>query len=135
MCLYSKLVLSGKCADPTPEHGSTLEQDFSFGKWVTFECDPGYELTGKTTIQCVLGSTPDDCTWSEAPPHCQCKMTVLSCEVFIFKFLFTIVKQQYKSLFASRTPVPCLCTLTFNNWRAQFQNLLHPVLTCYSFEA
>ncbi|XP_072043751.1 uncharacterized protein [Amphiura filiformis] len=71
MSIYDCKLLGGKCSDPSPPHGSTVEQDFSFGKWVTFVCDPDYVLIGETTLQCVLGNTPDHCTWSDEPPQCE----------------------------------------------------------------
>ena len=64
----------GKCDDPSPTNGSTVEQNFSFGKWVTFRCDTGYVLVGESTLQCILGDMPNDCKWSGQLPICQCKL-------------------------------------------------------------
>ena len=61
-----------RCDYPSLQHGSVMEDDFSFGQWVTFQCDRDYELVGETSLQCVLGDTPDDCKWSGELPTCKC---------------------------------------------------------------
>lgn len=41
------------CGQPTtPSHGSRTGTDFTFGKKVSFRCQPGYYLVGDETITC-----------------------------------------------------------------------------------
>ncbi|XP_072036775.1 uncharacterized protein [Amphiura filiformis] len=61
----------GLCEEPRIPFGRPLESDYSFGKWVTFECDTNHELLGSAKLQCVLGNTPNDCKWNEDFPSCQ----------------------------------------------------------------
>ena len=56
-----------------------MEEDYSFGKMVTFRCDSGYQLEGEQTLQCVLGDTPNDCKWSGELPKCKCKENTELC--------------------------------------------------------
>ena len=77
MMLQALFVLSvslGQCEEPSLKHGRTKENDFSFGKWVTFECDTDYELQGNSILQCVLGDNQNDCRWSGDIPACKCKI-------------------------------------------------------------
>ena len=54
------------CGDPgVPANGYKSGSDFTYGKVVLFECNPGYKLVGSTFRQCQL-----DGHWSAAQPSC-----------------------------------------------------------------
>lgn len=48
------------CSDPTPEHGTSNNTDYSYGSVVEIFCDEGFDINGITTIVCQ----PDG-IWSE----------------------------------------------------------------------
>ncbi|XP_053386927.1 uncharacterized protein LOC123542089 isoform X2 [Mercenaria mercenaria] len=50
------------CEDPTPIKGSVDKNETKFGTVVEVSCDPGYDITGNSTIICQ-----DDGTWSDHP--------------------------------------------------------------------
>ena len=76
---WSFPVSLGQCEEPSLPNGGTTDSEFSFGKWVTFECDADYELQGNSSLQCVLGDTPNDCKWSGDIPVCKCKIYFQNC--------------------------------------------------------
>ncbi|CAM4608693.1 unnamed protein product, partial [Lepidochelys kempii] len=62
------------CAQPPNishgQHSDWRKKVFVVGSSVTYKCDRGFSLVGKTSIQCIAGDevTP---TWSEPTPQCE----------------------------------------------------------------
>ncbi|XP_043356657.1 sushi, von Willebrand factor type A, EGF and pentraxin domain-containing protein 1-like [Dermochelys coriacea] len=62
------------CAQPPNishgQHSDWNKRVFVVGSSVTYKCDRGFSLVGKTSIQCIAGGevTP---TWSEPTPQCE----------------------------------------------------------------
>ncbi|CAM5126241.1 unnamed protein product [Natator depressus] len=62
------------CAQPPNishgQHSDWRKEVFVVGSSVTYKCDRGFSLVGKTSIQCIAGDevTP---TWSEPTPQCK----------------------------------------------------------------
>ncbi|CAM2107288.1 unnamed protein product [Caretta caretta] len=62
------------CAQPPNishgQHSDWRKKVFVVGSSVTYRCDRGFSLVGKTSIQCIAGDevTP---TWSEPTPQCE----------------------------------------------------------------
>ena len=54
------------CNDPgVPAHGSRSGDDFTFGKTVSYQCDPGHKITGSRSRTCTASGT-----WSKIQPTC-----------------------------------------------------------------
>lgn len=61
---------------PTIKNGQHSSKDvavFIPGTSVKYECDPGYVLTGKTTVSCLPSGT-----WSIPYPRCEGELRMLS---------------------------------------------------------
>ena len=67
----------GQCKDPgIPMDGSVVgnhnkEETFEFGAVVRYTCDAGFFLIGSPSIQCVVGSSPEESVWNASTPFCQ----------------------------------------------------------------
>ncbi|XP_072040001.1 uncharacterized protein [Amphiura filiformis] len=70
MSIYD-LTLGLSCEQPSLPNGTIIGEVFSFGNWVIFTCESGYELIGDTVLQCVLGDTLNEASWSGNVPNCQ----------------------------------------------------------------
>ncbi|XP_072037180.1 uncharacterized protein [Amphiura filiformis] len=70
MSIYD-LTLGLSCEEPFLQNGIITGVDFSFGNWVRFTCESGYELSRDSALQCVLGNTPNESSWSGDIPSCQ----------------------------------------------------------------
>ncbi|XP_056125886.1 CUB and sushi domain-containing protein 3 isoform X4 [Rhinichthys klamathensis goyatoka] len=69
--LEYKAKLREACFDPgSVMNGTRLGGDYKLGSTVTFHCDPGYQLTGYSSLTCVMGGTnrPE---WNRALPSCR----------------------------------------------------------------
>ncbi|XP_072022780.1 uncharacterized protein [Amphiura filiformis] len=70
-------VTLGVCDDPgVPNNGSVsvrnnVSRTFQFGSIVTFICDTGFVLVGSPSIQCVLGTIPNETKWNSPVPICE----------------------------------------------------------------
>ncbi|KYO24767.1 complement receptor type 1-like [Alligator mississippiensis] len=58
------------CGHPgdLPDGSVRIETDLSFGSTVTFSCNEGYRLIGRSSVQCVIDST--GVRWSNRLPEC-----------------------------------------------------------------
>ncbi|XP_072037170.1 uncharacterized protein [Amphiura filiformis] len=59
------------CKHPSLPNGVIAGDDFSFGNWVIFTCDSNFELIGDSALQCVLGDTSNESSWSGDIPFCR----------------------------------------------------------------
>ena len=54
------------CGDPgTPANGERVGTEFTYGKTIIYDCDPGYQLSGSRTRTCQL-----DGSWSGSVASC-----------------------------------------------------------------
>ncbi|XP_038054881.1 deleted in malignant brain tumors 1 protein-like [Patiria miniata] len=68
-------VNGGFCSGPVLSNGEQVVQPtpdfFYFGTVVDFTCNPGFELQGAPSVQCVMGSSGTaQVTWSNSTPEC-----------------------------------------------------------------
>ena len=60
------IIAAVSCTQPrSPSHGSRSGDDFTFGKRVSFKCDPGYKITGSRNRTCTASGT-----WSGSQATC-----------------------------------------------------------------
>ena len=68
-CVYINLIVvftAVLCNNPgSPAHGSRSGDDFTFGKTVSYKCDPGHKITGSRSRTCTASGT-----WSGIEPTC-----------------------------------------------------------------
>lgn len=63
------------CPDPPPfQNGYVVNSDFSVGQSISFECYPGYVLTGHPVLTCQHGTNRD---WSHPFPRCDGRWAAL----------------------------------------------------------
>ena len=54
------------CGDPgTPANGERVGSEFTYGKTITYDCDPGYQISGSRSRTCQL-----DGSWSGSVATC-----------------------------------------------------------------
>ncbi|XP_059573685.1 membrane cofactor protein-like isoform X2 [Alligator mississippiensis] len=65
-----KFCIAKLCGHPgdLPDGSVRIETDLSFGSTVTFSCNEGYRLIGRSSVQCVIDST--GVRWSNRLPEC-----------------------------------------------------------------
>ena len=65
--LHLRLIIAAvSCPYPrSPSHGSLSGDDFTFGKKISYNCEPGYKITGSRTRTCTASGT-----WSGTQPTC-----------------------------------------------------------------
>ncbi|XP_072017570.1 uncharacterized protein [Amphiura filiformis] len=68
-------VTLGVCDDPGVPYNGSVSNDvtrtFQFGSIVSFICDTGFILVGSPSIQCILGTKPNETTWNSPVPICK----------------------------------------------------------------
>ena len=76
-CVYINLIVvftAVLCNNPgVPTHGSRSGDDFTFGKTVSYQCDPGHKITGSSSRTCTASGT-----WSGIEPTCTGKQYILN---------------------------------------------------------
>ncbi|XP_072016829.1 uncharacterized protein [Amphiura filiformis] len=74
-------VTLGVCEDPgVPNNGSVrnnVTRTFQFGSIVSFICDTGFILVGSPSIQCILGTMPNETKWNSPIPICEAIPTTI----------------------------------------------------------
>ena len=66
-----KIYLELTCGDPGDVSGATKSGGYEFGDVVTYNCNPGYQLTsGDTRLQCQANQQ-----WSGVKPICTSKVS------------------------------------------------------------
>lgn len=58
-----------ECPDPEPfRYGAVVGAGFNVGQSISFECLPGYQLSGHSILTCEHGTTRN---WDHPFPHCE----------------------------------------------------------------
>ena len=58
-----------ECPDPEPfRYGVVVGAGFNVGQSISFECTPGYQLTGYSILTCEHGTTRN---WDHPFPRCE----------------------------------------------------------------
>ena len=82
------LIVAVSCTEPrSPSHGSRSGDDFTFGKTVSYQCDPGYKITGSRTRTCTASGT-----WSGNQPSCKGKNLLVLYWILLLLFGFSLLK-------------------------------------------
>ena len=66
------------CGDPgTPANGERVGSDFTYGKIIIYDCNPGYQLAGTRERRCQL-----DGTWSGTVARCDGRSCLVALRTF-----------------------------------------------------
>ncbi|XP_066287699.1 CUB and sushi domain-containing protein 1-like [Branchiostoma lanceolatum] len=62
-----QLVVSENCPEPDVANAERTGNGTAVGDVVLFQCEPGFTLTGASSLTCLAGVPP---TWDTSPPNC-----------------------------------------------------------------